>query len=167
MGPMDLYKRLIHFYSCFYYVTVIVIVAWRERESNNIAVTTMILSDDYSLVMGLSLYILHFRNSYHFPARLLVVFIFLLYRCGNWGPAKLRALPQITQTCSYIINKHTNAINLYDMTEAIKGQSTVEIKTAELLLLGTTRGKGNRGWDCRVCLGDKHFLIWSHILITC
>lgn len=49
--------------------------------------------------------------------------------------------------------------NLYDMTEAIKGQSTVEIKTAELLLLGTTRGKGTGAWECRVCLGDKHFLI--------
>lgn len=34
--------------------------------------------------------------------------------------------------------------NLYDMTEAIKGQSTVEIKTAELFAWDH-QGKRNRG----------------------
>lgn len=33
MGPMDLYKRLDTVLFSFYYVTVIVIVAWREKES--------------------------------------------------------------------------------------------------------------------------------------
>ena len=45
--------------------------------------------------------------------------------------------------------------NLYDKTKAIKGQSIVEIKKAELLLLGTTGGKGTGVWECGVCLGDK------------
>lgn len=35
--------------------------------------------------------------------------------------------------------------NLYDMTEAIKGQSTVEIKTAELLLFLGPPGEKEQG----------------------